>query len=145
MKGKEKVFLNTPESSALFLKGYGNKKQEHFGLICLDGENGVIRRKVLFIGGTATCQIDTKIIFWEACRASAAAVVLFHNHPLGRTEPSKPDIATTKELNSGFASLGIMLLDHIIIGKDGDYFSFLENDMIIGNDRAKQGLVADKS
>ena len=126
---KDVIVVHHPADAVPLISQYGKKKQEHFGIICLDNQYNVISKKVLFIGGAGSCQIDTKVVFWEACRKSATAVIIFHTHPCGESDPSKPDIKTTKDLSDGFRLLGIQFLDHIIIGRH-EYFSFLEHDMI---------------
>ena len=57
----------------------------------------------------------------EALRASAAAVVLVHNHPSGSAEPSVGDDETTHELAQACSLVGLMLLDHVIVGKETHY------------------------
>ncbi len=129
MTKKESIVIRSPADTLSLIHPYGKKKQEHFGVICLDGGYGVKSRKVLFVGGTAKCQVDLKVIFWEICRREAEAVIFFHNHPAGEISPSVPDRKTTEELAEGLKTLGIQLLDHIIIGRYG-YFSFLEHGLI---------------
>ena len=126
---KDTVVLSRPADLLPLLNGYSKKRQEVFGIICVDSGNQVIRKKMLFVGGDSKCQVSSRVVFWEACRASAAGVILFHNHPTGSTLPSELDIALTKELKKGFDFLGIQLLDHMIVGRF-DYYSFLEHDMM---------------
>ena len=57
----------------------------------------------------------------EALRASAAAIVLVHNHPSGNPAPSLGDDETTRDLDSGAKLIGLVLIDHVIIGQDGHY------------------------
>ena len=66
-------------------------------------------------------------VFAEAVKEHAAAVVISHNHPCGLLEPSTDDIQTTLRLYQAGDILGINLLDHIILTKNG-YFSFLEHE-----------------
>ncbi len=67
--------------------------------------------------------------FSNAIKDRACAIVLAHNHPSGRLEPSKEDIAITKRIKSAGVILGISLLDHLIITEE-KYYSFLENGMM---------------
>lgn len=114
------------------LKGYAGKRQEHFGIILLDSGLRIIKRKVLFIGTESRTMIERKVVFWEACSGKASAVVLFHNHPTGNLQPSGEDIKTTEDLAEGFASLGIQILDHIIVGRtwQDSFFSFKEHGLL---------------
>ncbi|MBQ2493643.1 MAG: hypothetical protein II520_00220 [Bacilli bacterium] len=52
--------------------------------------------------------------------------ILVHNHPSGNPDPSEADIRLTWELYSMASSLGLMLVDHVIVGEEG-YYSFAEN------------------
>ena len=75
----------------------------------------------------------------EALKASilsnAAKVILFHNHPSGSLKPSAEDIATTDRMIRAYDMLGISLLDHIIIGGRGSYYSMLANRVFDGPGR----------
>jgi DNA repair protein RadC len=60
---------------------------------------------------------------------TAASVVLAHNHPSGDPEPSEDDITITKRLIEAGKILGVEVIDHIIVGKNG-FFSFKEKGLI---------------
>ena len=45
--------------------------------------------------------------------------MIVHNHPSGDCVPSKEDEEVTKMLCDAGEILGIKVLDHVIIGKDG--------------------------
>ena len=133
MSKMKEILINRPIDAIPLLRGYASKRQEHFGILCLDSGHRVLRKKVLFVGGDSKCQIWERVIYWEACKANFAGVILFHNHPTGNCLASVPDRDLTKKLAEGFNTLGIELLDHIIIGKpwgtETSYFSFLEHDL----------------
>ena len=128
MRVKNTLIVRPPAVIPL-LKGYANKKQEHFGVICLDAGQRAISRDLLFIGGSNFCEIDKKVLFWKIVKRQAVGVILFHNHPGGRTEPSVDDMETTQNIARGLGLLGVQLFDHVIVGKNG-YFSFLEHDIL---------------
>jgi DNA repair protein RadC len=65
-----------------------------------------------------------------AILANAAAIVCGHNHPSGDVQPSREDRATTKRLVDAGKLLGIEVLDHIIIGREGVYFSFADENIL---------------
>ena len=123
------ITVHSPNDIIPLLQKYTKYRQEHFGLICLDSERNVIYNKDLFIGSEHGTAVDPKIIFWKACEKKASTIIVFHNHPNQKTEPSDVDIKTTKKLLKASKLIGIQLLDHIIVGKY-DYFSFLEHDLI---------------
>jgi DNA repair protein RadC len=62
--------------------------------------------------------------------ASAAALVVAHNHPSGDPEPSAEDIALTRRLVSAGTLLGIEVLDHVILGEDGRHVSLKERGLL---------------
>lgn len=104
-------------------------KQEHFGIILLNSQREIIQTKCLFVGSDNTCQVHKKMIFWLACQKSASAIVLFHNHPSGNPAPSDVDISLTNDIVKGGELLGIQILDHLIVSKNG-YYSFVSHEMI---------------
>ena len=134
MKKEAAEILTSPWETVRLLKGYANRKQEHFGIILLDAGRKVIEKKVLFVGGSARCPVDVKVVFWEACKKEASGIILFHNHPNGNSGPSKLDLETTEAIAHGSEILGIELLDHIIVS-ERDYFSFLEHNLIKVKDK----------
>ena len=72
---------------------------------------------------------------WKpAILASAASIIIIHNHPSGDPEPSLDDIEITKRISKSCAIMGINLLDHIILGFEADefkgYYSFKQKDLI---------------
>jgi DNA repair protein RadC len=50
---------------------------------------------------------------------SATAIVLVHNHPSGDPAPSTQDIKMTLDIIAVAKSLGVVVHDHIIVGRDG--------------------------
>ena len=126
---KEKIKILNPQDCVSLLCKYGKMKQEHFGVIFLNSQKEVIQTKCFFVGSDNICQVYGKIVWWKACKLEASAMILFHNHPSGDTNPSEYDIKMTKDFEKGGNILGIHVLDHIIIGKY-DYYSFLENDLM---------------
>lgn len=127
------VLIARPSDTIPLIKGYANKKQEHFGILCINGGQKTISRDLLFIGGATSCKIDKTVLFWKIVRREPVGVVLFHNHPSANTSPSPEDIETTREIFKGLKLLGIQLFDHVIIGKN-NYFSFLEHDILPKDD-----------
>lgn len=126
---KEKIRIENPAQTADLLSSYCNKKQEHFGVICVDGGMNVISRKELFKGGASKSTIYPHILFWEICKRNACGVILFHNHPSGNVLPSEDDIITTQKIEKGCELLGIQLLDHVIVSRN-KYYSFKEHSLI---------------
>ena len=104
-------------------------KQECFYCVYLDQQKKVIRDKRLFIGTVNRSLVHPREIFKEAYLLSASFLICIHNHPSGNVDPSMEDIRLTERLSEIGFILGIVVLDHMIIGKYG-YYSFYENGRI---------------
>ncbi|MFB3884748.1 MAG: DNA repair protein RadC [Thermodesulfobacteriota bacterium] len=100
-----------------------DKAKEHFKLILLNPRNKIIGISTVSIGSLNASLVHPREVFRDAITHSAASVVLVHNHPSGDPEPSEDDLSITKRLAEAGRILGIEVLDHIIIGKNG-FFSF---------------------
>ena len=111
------------------LKNYKDKKQEYFVAVYLDGANHICDIKVITIGILNKSLVHPREVFAFAIQNRCASVIVAHNHPSGILEPSDSDIEVTKRLKQSGEILGIELLDHIIISKNG-YFSFNENAIL---------------
>ena len=91
------------------------KKKEHFLALLLDTRGRVIKTAEISIGNLDTSIVHPREVFREAMAASAASIVLAHNHPSGDPEPSNEDVQITKRLVEVGELVGIEVLDHVII------------------------------
>ena len=107
------------------LQIYSLRKQEHFICITLNGAHEVINVGVVSIGSLNKTVIHPREIFSIAIAERAAAIIVAHNHPSGNLEPSEEDFECTKRLLASSRILGIPLLDHLIVSKNG-FYSFRE-------------------
>lgn len=122
----ERVQILRPSDAAEYLMPrYAGYRVERCGVMLLDLKQRVIRTAVLSVGSIDTSQAHPREIFREAVVASAASVVVFHNHPSGDPTPSMGDRVVTQRLQAAGDVVGIEMADHIILG-DGRYFSFRE-------------------
>ncbi|MDQ3927236.1 MAG: hypothetical protein M3272_09690, partial [Actinomycetota bacterium] len=80
------------------------------------------------VGTLSASLVHPREVFKPAVRASAASVILAHNHPSGKVEPSQEDREVTRRIGEAAEVLGIEVLDHVIVG-DG-YFSMKEHGML---------------
>ena len=106
-----------------------DKAKEHFKLILLNTRNKIIGISTVSIGTLNSNLVHPREVFKDAISHSAASVVFAHNHPSGDPEPSEDDLTITKRLTEAGKILGIEVLDHIIITKNG-FFSFKEKGLI---------------
>ena len=65
-----------------------------------------------------------------AILANAAAIICGHQHLSGDCQPSREDRSITQRLKEAGALLGINLLDHVIVGGEGKYFSFADENLL---------------
>ena len=103
--------------------------QEHFVVFFLNTKNRIIRRKTITIGSLSATVIHPREVFRAAIQHSSAAIVCVHNHPSGDPTPSFEDIEVTRRLVDAGKIIGIDVLDHVIVGRDG-YVSLKEGGLI---------------
>jgi len=128
----ERPRLASPrEMAAYLLPQYGGSAVEQFGLVMLDTKHRIIRIKIVSSGSLDTTIVHPREVFREAAAASAAAIVLFHNHPSGDPTPSADDLLLTTRMISAGAIMGIDVVDHLILA-DQQYFSLLEAGRLRG-------------
>lgn len=106
-----------------------DKAKEHFKLILLNARNKIIGISTISIGSLNASIVHPREVFKDAIMHTAYSVVLAHNHPSGDPEPSEDDLTMTKRLIEAGKILGIEVLDHIIITKNG-YFSFKDRGLL---------------
>ncbi|MFQ5709978.1 MAG: DNA repair protein RadC [bacterium] len=103
--------------------------REVFKIVLLTSRNTIILEKTLFEGSLTESLVSPREIIKEALNRAAASVVFVHNHPSGIPEPSEEDRRITRKLKTACEMVGIAMLDHIIIGKNG-YYSFADSGLI---------------
>ena len=107
----------------------GSLPHEEFWVLYLNNANKVLSKNQLSKGGITATLVDVRLLFKKAIEISAVAIIICHNHPSGKTEPSPQDKVLTKKIKEGGVSLDIKLLDHLII-TEKSYFSFADNGKI---------------
>ena len=108
---------------------YVDKMQEHFLCVTLDGQSRVINMRVVFIGTINQSLVHPREVFVDAISDRAVGIIIAHNHPSGNLDPSHADKAITTRLKDAAKIIGIDLLDHVIISKNG-FFSFQEEGLL---------------
>jgi len=125
---KSRIYL-TPKDVWNELKDIRDNKKEHFVIFFLDARNQEIKREIISVGSLNANLVHPREVFEPAVRHLAAQVILAHNHPSGDLEPSEDDLEITKRLVEAGKILGIELIDHIIVTKDG-LLSFKDKNLI---------------
>jgi DNA repair protein RadC len=104
------------------------KRRERFIAILLDSKNRVIRTHVVSIGSATASLVHPREVFGPALRANASSIILVHNHPSGDPSPSWEDRSITDRLRQAGELLGIVVLDHVIVGSPkGGFYSCAEH------------------
>jgi DNA repair protein RadC len=93
-------------------------RQEEFHVVLLDGKNNFIKTEQITIGLLNESLAHPREVLKPAIRESACAIILVHNHPDGDPTPSQDDKNITRELKKAAETLGIRILDHIVIAKE---------------------------
>jgi DNA repair protein RadC len=97
---------------------FANTKQEQLRIMFLNNKNRLLAEEILQVGTINQMAIYPREIMHRALDRGASAIIMVHNHPSGDPQPSKQDVITTKMVKDIAQKLDIMLLDHIIIGKN---------------------------
>jgi len=106
------------------------KAEEHVWVIAFTKKFSLISIFDVTHGTASTSLISTREIFVRLCLCGAVQFVLVHNHPSGDTTPSVEDIKVTERMKEAGQLMDIPCMDHIIIGKNGAYYSFTEHNIL---------------
>lgn len=119
---------NSKDSYELLLSCWSEdtiELQEEFKVLLLNRNNQVLGVYPLSRGGVSGTFVDAKLVFSVALKCNASSIILAHNHPSGNLTPSETDKSLTKKLKQAGLHLDIMVLDHVILSKEG-YYSFVD-------------------
>jgi DNA repair protein RadC len=113
--------LNEPRLVKEFLRTtQADDAQERTGALFLNARNRLLRNDPDIYRGTLDrAVVEPREILRRALVGRAAAVILYHNHPSGDPTPSREDREFTRRLASAAESVGVRLLDHIVVGREG--------------------------
>jgi DNA repair protein RadC len=92
---------------------------EEFHILFLDRKNVLIKHERQQRGTIDHTPVYPREVVKRALDLGASAMILVHNHPSGDPTPSKADIAVTQDIKKAAAPLGVVLHDHVIIGRNG--------------------------
>ena len=126
----DRTAVRTPDDvAALLLPRFRYESRESFVAVLLSTKNHVLKTPVISVGSLNASIVHPRELFREAINASAAAVIVAHNHPSGDPTPSPEDVALTRKLVEAGTLLDIPVLDHLILG-DGRYISLKEKGIL---------------
>ena len=118
-------YLTPQQLAGYLLPQYGAASVEQFGIVMLDTKHRLIRVKLVAVGSLDSAVVVPREVFREATAVSAAAIVLFHNHPSGDPTPSTDDLLLTRRMLRAGDIMGIDVIDHLILA-DQRYYSLAE-------------------
>lgn len=111
--------IASPDDAAEFLvPDLGGLDREHGVLVSLDTKHRLLATTTVSIGSVDHTFFAPREVFLDALHHGASAILLAHNHPSGDPEPSADDAAVTRRIATAGTTLGIELLDHIVIGHE---------------------------
>lgn len=102
-----------------YLTDMRNLSKECLRGLFLNSRNRLIRNEVISVGSVNESIVNAREVFRPGIESAALAVILAHNHPSGELAPSAEDVRITEQLVQAGKILGIHVLDHVIITKDG--------------------------
>ena len=112
--------ISEPNEAAQYLRARcGHAEREVFGCLFLDSRHQILACEDLFYGTIDGAEVHPREIVRRGIMLNAAAVVAFHNHPSGNSEPSVADRAVTARLKQALALVDIRLLDHFVVTSSG--------------------------
>jgi DNA repair protein RadC len=121
--------LTSPALTRDFLRVHlGTCEHEVFGMLHLDSRHCLLAVENLFRGTINSSSVHPREVVKSALAHNAAAVVLFHNHPSGLTEPSAADELITRRLREALALIDVRVLDHLIVAES--IYSFAEHGLL---------------
>lgn len=94
----------------------GDPTVEWFLVIPLNVKNQPFGRVLLTKGTASNCLVNPREVLRPCILANASCFAVAHNHPSGDTAPSRADIQATRQLREAGQTIGISLLDHVIVG-----------------------------
>ncbi|QDV69322.1 hypothetical protein Poly24_30370 [Rosistilla carotiformis] len=114
---------STAEAAAFcrrhFARLVSDMRREEFHIVTLDTKNQVIDTHCITVGTLDASLVHPREVFRAAIKDAAQSIVLVHNHPSGDPSPSPEDFAVTRRLESAGETIGISVLDHIVLGRQG--------------------------
>jgi DNA repair protein RadC len=107
----------------------GDLNHEEFWIVYLSQSNRVIGKWLASKGGITSTLVDVRLVLRKALELSATGIILSHNHPSGKREPSQSDKDLTRKMMDAAKVMDIQVLDHLIV-TDHSYFSFADEGIL---------------
>jgi DNA repair protein RadC len=121
--------ISSPGDVWPIVSHWADRKQERFICCSLNGAHELLAARVVSVGLVNKTVVHPREVFADPITDRACAIVVAHNHPSGRLEPSPEDREITSRLKAAAEILGIALLDHLVFSGSG-YYSFVEHGLL---------------
>lgn len=110
---------STSDAGKILCAMFRHEQTESVRLLCLNAGGKVLKLALLNEGDINAVHFSVRKIVETALSAKAVSVILAHNHPGGTLTPSREDLDATNSAKAALSTVGIQLLDHLIISGDG--------------------------
>lgn len=117
---------STSDAGRILCAMFRHEQTESVRLLCLNAGGKVLKLALLNEGDINAVHFSVRKIVETALSAKAVSVILAHNHPGGTLTPSREDLDATNSAKAALSTVGIQLLDHLIIS--GDNYCSLRED-----------------
>jgi DNA repair protein RadC len=126
----DKIYIRNPEDLFTHFQSlFSNHVRERFIVFWLNAANRITGFEVVSEGTLNSSLVHPREVYRGAIVATAAAIIIAHNHPSGNKEPSREDIEITRQITQSGKVIGIPCHDHIIFAEDS-YTSFAERGLL---------------
>lgn len=123
------IIGSTEAAGRFLLPRFFGETEEVVYVLALDGKGKVLDCRMLFRGSVNSAAVSVRKVMEVAINTGCSSIILAHNHTSGVAVPSQEDRATTKLVSTALATVGVTLVDHIIVA-DGDYISMAESGLV---------------
>lgn len=128
-KNRDLCLNSTKKAGEYMISRFIGRGDEHVYMISLDSKCKVLATTLLHEGSVNAAEINLRKLLATALKYNASGVILAHNHPGGVALPSPEDVATTERVANSLHSVGITLMDHIIVA-DSDFVSLADSGAV---------------
>lgn len=118
-RADNRPLLRSPEEVAALYRPLVRRSREHLIVLCLNSHTQLLAAETVAIGSLNVARAAPRDVYAPAIKRDAAGIILVHNHPSGRAEPSDDDVQFTRSVVRAGELLGVPCWDHIVVAKDG--------------------------
>lgn len=127
--GREIILNSTEKAGSYLMERFRGERNEVIYQLCLDRKGKLLSCRRLNEGSADSSELNIRRVVENALLVSASAVILSHNHPSGIALPSTEDYTTTDRIRTALKTIGVPLVDHIIVADD-DFVSMADSGVL---------------